>query len=214
VRLRSRSLSRRPHFKSYIDHAAIAHAICKAQGETKSEELETGLPVTTLRRFRKNELKRSHHFDSSQNFATSLPALAFGHRAALRASPTHRRQSKSLRARSWLPHCKRPPVIFNHQYNPCGRIGQQHWKPNRPGNVFARCIAPPVLRDTIWDTGPSGIPRASSKPDLGSSLARARNSGHSPLSPIRLRLPSAAKSRRTPEPECRGSHEPSGCVPR
>jgi len=99
VRLRSRSLSSRPHFKSYIDHAAIAHAICKAQGETKSEELETGLPVTTLRRFRKNELKRSHHFDSSQDFATSLPALAFGHRAALRALHRPKLKCSGIRLR-------------------------------------------------------------------------------------------------------------------
>jgi hypothetical protein len=78
VRLPPRSLSSRPHFKSYLDHTAIAHAICKAQGESKSEELETGLPVTTRCRFRKNELKRSHHFDSSQNLATSLPAAPSG----------------------------------------------------------------------------------------------------------------------------------------
>lgn len=56
VRLPSRSLSSRPHFKSYIDLTSIGHAICKAQGETKSEKLGTGLTVTTRRRFPKNEL--------------------------------------------------------------------------------------------------------------------------------------------------------------
>ena len=56
VRLPSRSLSSRPHFKSYIDLMGYRARDLQGSGRDKSEELETGLPVTTRRRFRKNEL--------------------------------------------------------------------------------------------------------------------------------------------------------------
>jgi hypothetical protein len=119
VRLPPRSLSSRPHFKSYIDHTAIAHAICKAQGETKSEELETGLPVTTRCRFRKKELKPKSpfrqqsklcHFSSRISFwtqrATVWPCFDILHPLASPVISSLRVFHKQRHFRVWPKICK------------------------------------------------------------------------------------------------------------